>query len=148
MSRNSDLERQSIFYLRIFWKLLHVSKFCLPLWKFLCSRTFSTSASTSFDFQTCAVLSLLQEKPICLLNFLQPAITIFTKQKTNMLRSKLCAGCHFHLDFLRTAIPHLKFPVRFKRNLSNYVLLNLIYTWILTVFKGIRQSSDDNTRVL
>ena len=60
-----------------------------PGTRFPSSCTFSAFAFTSFDFQPCAVLSLVLEKAICLLNFLQPTITIFTKQKTNILRSKL-----------------------------------------------------------
>ena len=56
-------------------------------------------------------------------------------------------GGIFFLTFLRTAIPYIKFPVRFQSILSNYILLNTIYICILTLFKGIRQSSEEKFKV-
>ena len=65
----------------------------------------------------------------------------------HITKAVLKAGWHFFPDFLRTAIPFLKVPVRFQSIFSYSVLFNLIYTYILTLHRRIRQSSVEKCKV-
>ena len=65
-----------------------------------------------------------------------------------MFEGDSAAGRHFICDFLRTAIPYLRFPVRFQNIFYNSILFKVINNHILTLFKGIRQSTDGKCNVL